>query len=144
MRRLISNTSLARVNICSGRRRIAGLLLCFCFATSAVVLIAQQSAPAVGLPARAPGYEHYYRNEDQATAFATRWGYADGWRDGQHDREVGKDPAPADQDRYKLAPDHGLHPGIPRATYKTLYRTAYLHGYERGSGSGDQTVPVPQ
>jgi hypothetical protein len=29
-----------------------------------------------------------------------------------------------------VVPDHGLHPDIPRARYKTLYRSAYLSGYE--------------
>jgi len=93
----------------------------------------QPETPAFGLPARAPGYELYYRNEDRSLAFATRWGYFDGWRDGKHDSELGITKLPADQDRYKLVPDHGLHPGIPRTEYKTAYRAAYLHGFEHAS-----------
>jgi hypothetical protein len=93
----------------------------------------KQQAPPVGLPARAPGYELYYRNEDQNIAFATRWGYYDGWRDGKHDAELSLSKPPIEQDRYKLVPDHGLHPGIPRTTYKSVYRTAYLHGYDYGA-----------
>lgn len=91
----------------------------------------QEETPTFGLPARAPGYELYYRNEDRTLAFATRWGYFDGWRDGKHDSELAISKLPTDQDRYKLVPDHGLHPGIPRTEYKTAYRTAYLHGYDR-------------
>ena len=93
----------------------------------------QPETPAYGLPARAPGYELYYRNEDRSVAFATRWGYFDGWRDGKHDSELGLTKLPTDQDRYKLVPDHGLHPGIPRTQYKTAYRTAYLHGFDHAS-----------
>jgi hypothetical protein len=91
-----------------------------------------QSAFPVGLPARAPGYEHYYTSEQASSVFATRWGYFDGYQDGKHDREFGKNPAPMDQDRFKLVPDHGTHPEITRAKYKSLYREAYLHGYDYG------------
>lgn len=87
----------------------------------------------VGLPARAPGYDRYYHGEQPSTAFATRWGYLDGYQDGKRDRDFGKDPDPENQDRYKTVPDHGLHPDIPRPKYKTLYRAAYLKGYEYGS-----------
>jgi hypothetical protein len=100
---------------------------------SAQFIFAQSAAFPVGLPSRAPGYEHYYRSEQASTVFATRWGYFDGYQDGKHDRELGKDPAPMDQDRFKLVPDHGTHPEIPRATYKNLYRQAYLQGYGYGS-----------
>jgi hypothetical protein len=86
-----------------------------------------------GLPLRAPGYEFYYHNDSGPSAFANRWGYYDGWRDGRHDRQVGLSVDPKDEDKYKLAPDHGQHPGLDRDKYKSLYRTAYLHGYERGS-----------
>lgn len=95
-----------------------------------IVLPAQSQSLPVGLPARAPGYERYYHEEQPATAFAVRWGYRDGYEDGKRDRELGKGTPGADQDRYKVVPDHGLHPDIPRARYKTLYRSAYLSGYE--------------
>jgi len=95
----------------------------------------KQQGPPVGLPARAPGYELYYRNEDQNMAFATRWGYYDGWRDGKHDIQLSLSKPPTEQDRYKLVPDHGLHPDIPRTAYKAAYRTAYLHGYDYGAKS---------
>jgi len=87
----------------------------------------------VGLPARAPGYEHYYSSEEPSTAFATRWGYFDGYQDGKRDREFDKPAAPTEQDRYKTVPDHGLHPNLPRLQYKSLYRSAYLNGYAYGS-----------
>jgi hypothetical protein len=93
----------------------------------------QQEQPFLALPARAPGYELYYRSEDHNLAFATRWGYYDGWRDGKHDSELGISKPPTEQDRYKLVPDHGMHPGIPRPEYKTAYRVAYLHGYDYGA-----------
>jgi len=96
-------------------------------------LLAQSTAFPVGLPARAPGYEHFYQSEQGNTVFATRWGYFDGYQDGKRDRELGKSPAPTEQDRYKLVPDHGYHPDMPRATYKTIYRQAYLRGYGYGS-----------
>lgn len=102
----------------------------FVLATTAT---AQQSSMPVGLPARPPGYEHYFRSEQPSTAFATRWGYFDGYQDGKHDRLVGKPPAPSEQDRYKLVPDHGIHPDLPRAKYKVLYREAYMFGYQYGS-----------
>jgi len=96
-----------------------------------------QPAPSakfpVGLPPRAPGYDHFYQSEQASTVFATRWGYFDGYQDGKRDRELGKTVAPTDQDRYKLVPDHGYHPEIPRATYKTIYKAAYLRGYGYGS-----------
>lgn len=122
------------------------LFACLCVCTMLPVAMARQfpesapdakkqQGPSVGLPARAPGYELYYRNEDQNMAFATRWGYYDGWRDGKHDSELSLSKPPTEQDRYKLVPDHGLHPDIPRTTYKTVYRTAYLHGYDYGSKS---------
>ena len=95
----------------------------------------KQQGPPMGLPARAPGYELYYRNEDQNMAFATRWGYYDGWRDGKHDSQLSLSKPPTEQDRYKLVPDHGLHPDIPRTAYKAAYRTAYLHGYDYGAKS---------
>lgn len=111
----------------------------FLLLTAASLLIpplqAQSSAFPVGLPFRAPGYEHYYHTEQLSSAFATRWGYFDGYRDGKHDRELGKTTNPMDHDRFKLVPDHGTHPDIPRAQYKTIYREAYLHGYEYGSKS---------
>ena len=124
-------------------RRIA-LAVCLCIGLFSHAAISQQpygtqqtqpkagqpETPALGLPARAPGYELYYRNEDRSLAFATRWGYFDGWRDGKHDSELGILKPPTDQDRYKLVPDHGLHPGIPRTEYKIAYRTAYLHGFD--------------
>lgn len=110
----------------------AGLALA-CLFVSAQTLMGQADAPTAGLPIRAPGYELYYHNDNETNAFATRWGYYDGWRDGRHDRDLGRPIAPTEQDRYKLAPDHGDHPGISRTTYKGLYRTAYLHGYEQGS-----------
>ena len=94
---------------------------------------AQTTAVPVGLPARAPGYDHYYHSEQPSTAFATRWGYSDGYEDGKRDRNFGNNKAAEDQDRYKMVPDHGLHPDIPRARYKTLYRSAYLNGYNYGS-----------
>ena len=121
------------------------LLACLCVSSLPPVAMAQfpesapdakkQQGPPVGLPARAPGYELYYRNEDQNMAFATRWGYYDGWRDGKHDSQLSLSKPPTEQDRYKLVPDHGLHPDIPRTAYKTAYRTAYLHGYDYGAKS---------
>ena len=124
---------------CAGRfRRLGHHLL----ALSAVMLVGAMNYPAllaqstafpVGLPARAPGYEHFYQSEQASTAFATRWGYFDGYQDGKRDRELGKSPAPMDQDRYKLVPDHGYHPNLSRATYKTIYQQAYLRGYGYGS-----------
>lgn len=94
---------------------------------------AQEDMPVVGLPSRVPGYELYYHNDSGPAAFANRWGYFDGWTEGRHDRQVGVSVDPKEHDRYKLAPDHGQHPGLDREKYKSLYRTAYLRGYERGS-----------
>jgi hypothetical protein len=121
------------------------LFVCLCISALPPVAMAQfpesapdakkQQGPPVGLPARAPGYELYYRNEAQNMAFATRWGYYDGWRDGKHDSELSLSKPPTEQDRYKLVPDHGLHPDISRTAYKTAYRTAYLHGYDYGAKS---------
>lgn len=95
--------------------------------------IAQKDAAIGGLPLRVPGYELYYHNEQSSDAFATRWGYYDGWTDGRHNRELGQKLKATDEDHYKLAPDHGQHPGLTRDRYKSSYRTAYLHGYEQGS-----------
>ena len=103
----------------------------------------EQEQPMMGLPARAPGYDLYYSSENHTLAFATRWGYFDGWRDGKHDSELGITKPPTDQDRYKLVPDHGLHPGIPRTEYKTAYRTAYLHGYDHASKMVNGVNPQP-
>jgi len=138
--------------IVAPRRVVSVLFACLCVVPLPPAAIAQQTpesspeegqqqAPPVGLPARAPGYELYYRNEDQNIAFATRWGYYDGWRDGKHDTELSLSKPPTEQDRYKLVPDHGLHPGIPRTAYKTAYRTAYLHGYDYGSKSVNGIKP---
>ena len=91
-----------------------------------------------GLPARAPGYDHYYHQEQPASAFAMRWGYRDGYEDGRRDQTLGKATPAAEQDRYKVVPDHGTHPDIPRAKYKTLYRQAYLSGYEYATKSGSE------
>jgi hypothetical protein len=93
----------------------------------------QDDTPMVGLPFRAPGYELYYHDDSGPAAFANRWGYFDGWTEGRHDRQLGISIDPKELDRYKLAPDHGMHPGLDRERYKSLYRTAYLRGYERGS-----------
>lgn len=93
----------------------------------------EDGAGAVGLPMRAPGYELYYHDDQAPNAFATRWGYYDGWTDGRHDRGLGRPNDANDQDHYKLAPDHGQHPGLSRDKYKNLYRTAYLRGYQQGS-----------
>ena len=93
----------------------------------------QGSTPLLGLPIRAPGYELFYHDNSSASAFANRWGYYDGWSEGRHDRQVGVIADATDHDKYKLAPDHGQHPGLDRDTYKSLYRIAYLRGYDRGS-----------
>lgn len=140
------------IKIVALRRVVFVLFACLCVVPLPPAAFAQQSpestpeaeqqqAPPVGLPARAPGYELYYRNEDQNIAFATRWGYYDGWRDGKHDSQLSLSKPPIEQDRYKLVPDHGLHPGIPRTTYKTVYRTAYLHGFDYGSKSVNGIKP---
>lgn len=116
------------------RNRVASI------AGSAIIIAASmcinalaQSDEAVGLPLSAPGYELYYHGDQGANVYATRWGYYDGWTDGRHDRGLGRPIEPTEQDHYKLAPDHGRHPDLPRDKYKNLYRTAYLHGYEQGS-----------
>jgi hypothetical protein len=115
---------------CDSLRGLAACLLVICiFALGWPDLFAQSAPLPVGLPARAPGYDHYYRSEQASTVFATRWGYFDGYQGGKHDREFGKEPAPTEQDRYKLVPDHGVHPDLPRAKYKTIYQQAYLQGY---------------
>jgi hypothetical protein len=109
------------------------LLLLVPLLLSVRLIVAQSGAFPVGLPSRAPGYERYYQSEQGSSVFATRWGYFDGYRDGKHDRELGKSPAPTDQDRFKLVPDHGTHPEISRTSYRSIYREAYLHGYEYAS-----------
>jgi len=129
------------------------LFACLCVTALTPVAMAQfpesapdakkQQGPPVGLPARAPGYEIYYRSEDHNIAFATRWGYYDGWRDGKHDSELSLSKPATEQDRYKLVPDHGIHPDISRTAYKTAYRTAYLHGYDYGSKSVDGIPSQP-
>ena len=115
--------------------RHAWVMVLFVLCGIPLVLPAQQSGLPVGLPARAPGYEHYYRDEQPATAFASRWGYHDGYEDGKRNKELGTGTQATEQDRYKLVPDHGLHADIPRAKYKTLYRSAYLNGYQYATKS---------
>lgn len=115
-----------------------GLMLCALLLLPVKPSRAQIGTAMTGLPERAPGYELYYHTDKAPNAFATRWGYLDGWRDGKHDSELGRPLVPTEQDRYKLAPDHGMHPDISRVTYKNIYRTAYLHGYEQGSN----TAPI--
>ena len=123
----MKDESRSRLVVSAVRAAAAGLLLIL---STPVFLNAQEASVPVALPARAPGYEHYFHPEQPATAFATRWGYHDGYDDGKRDRTEGKPSVPTDQDRYKLVPDHGYHPDIPRAKYKTLYRSAYMDGYE--------------
>jgi hypothetical protein len=105
--------------------------ICLCARSSNA--LAQSEDGAAGLPLSAPGYQLYYHGDQGSNVFATRWGYYDGWTDGRHDRGLGRTIEPTEQDRYKLAPDHGQHPELSRDKYKNLYRTAYLHGYEQGS-----------
>lgn len=130
--RKISRNEWSDLLVCAGRLTIL-LMVLVVHLNSATSMEAQSTAFPVGLPARAPGYEHYYRSEQASSVFATRWGYFDGYQDGKHDRELGRTPSPMEQDRIKVVPDHGVHPEIPRAMYKTIYREAYLHGYEYGS-----------
>jgi len=114
----------------------ATLACCFCGvrATAQAVSDDIQSTTAItGLPPRDPGYELCYHNDSGPAAFANRWGYHDGWTDGRHNRQFGLSADAKDEDQYKLAPDHGQHPGLDRERYKSLYRIAFLHGYERGS-----------
>lgn len=111
---------------------VAFLFIC---SSGLATLHAQSQGLPVGLPAKAPGYERYFHSEQGATAFATRWGYRDGYEDGRRDMEFNKTSTPDEHDLYKSVPDHGLHPDIPRAKYKALYRSAYLNGYEYASKS---------
>jgi hypothetical protein len=93
----------------------------------------KKTAPTGGLPLPDPGYELYYHDSEASANAATRWGYHDGWEDGRHDRNRGEIAKASTKDHYASAPNHGLHAGMERETYKRLYREAYVRGYERGS-----------
>jgi hypothetical protein len=93
----------------------------------------KRTAAAAGLPLPDPGYELYYHDNGPSANAATRWGYHDGWEDGRHDRNRGRIAKASTKDHYASAPNHGLHEGMERDSYKRLYREAYVRGYERSS-----------
>jgi hypothetical protein len=93
----------------------------------------KRTMPAGGLPLPDPGYELYYHDNEVSANAATRWGYHDGWEDGRHDRNRGQIVKASTKDHYASAPNHGLHEGMERDSYKRLYREAYVRGYERSS-----------
>jgi hypothetical protein len=87
------------------------------------------------------GYEPqpgYYRGDSPAHETAERartFGYHDGLAEGQRDRMTGHSFRPTHNDRYEDASDHGDHYGMSRREFKSIYRDAYLRGYQRGYGS---------
>jgi len=80
----------------------------------------------------------YYENESPAHESAERarsFGYHDGLAEGERDRVTGHSFRPTHSDRYEDAPDHGNRYGLSRDEFKSIYREAYLRGYQRGYGS---------
>jgi hypothetical protein len=77
-----------------------------------------------------PGYSEQGR--DYAVEHARNAGFQDGVADGERDRATGHSFRPTHDDRYKDAPDHGGREGLRRDDFKSLYREAYLRGYDRG------------
>jgi hypothetical protein len=80
-----------------------------------------------------PGYGHAYRDQAGPGDYATHMGYQDGTNDGSRDRATGHSFRPTQDSHYKHAPEYG-HPDINRDAYKSLYRDAYVRGYEKGYG----------
>jgi hypothetical protein len=83
-----------------------------------------------------PGY--WYHEESPAHEAAERarsFGYHDGLAEGERDRVTGHSFRPTHSDRYEDASDHGQRYGLSRDEFKSIYREAYLRGYQRGYGS---------
>jgi hypothetical protein len=77
------------------------------------------------------GYGPAYHAQSDAADYAAHWGYRDGFTDGSHDRATGHSFRPTHDGAYKLAPEYGQSP-LGRDEYKTIYREAYVRGYEKG------------
>jgi hypothetical protein len=80
-----------------------------------------------------PGYGLYYHDSQEAPAYATRWGYHDGWTEGRHDRNHGDTLTAQEKDHFQMPPEHGAHEGMTREQYVKQYREAYARGYQHGS-----------
>lgn len=80
----------------------------------------------------APGYYDYEGPAHETADRAREFGFHDGLADGEKDRITGHSFRPTHSDRYEDAPDHGNHDGMSRGEFKSLYRQAYLNGYQRG------------
>jgi hypothetical protein len=85
------------------------------------------------LPLPQPGYGLFYQDSAGAPNVASRWGYNDGWEDGRRDRNHGETAKVEEKERYMMPPEHGVHAGMTRNQYVTVYRQAYMHGYEHGA-----------
>jgi hypothetical protein len=95
----------------------------------------RHEAPVAQYGYAQPGY---YENESPAHESAERarsFGYHDGLAAGERDRVTGHSFRPTHSDRYEDAPDHGNRYGLSRDEFKSIYREAYLRGYQRGYGS---------
>jgi hypothetical protein len=99
----------------------------------AVAVLMLGGAAGIASAQYGPGYGNAYREQAGPGDYATRMGFQDGMNDGGRDRATGHSFRPTQDSHYKHAPEYG-HPDINRDAYKSLYRDAYVRGYEKGYG----------
>ncbi len=115
------------------------LLALFAFLLSAGSAFAQYAQyPQYGpdsLPPQPTPQSRYWQSyrESSLPNYAARWGFQAGESDGQRDRGTGHSFRPTQDGGYKHVPSsHGIP--VPRGDFKSIYREAYVHGYEAGYG----------
>jgi hypothetical protein len=101
-----------------------------CLAVTALML---GGAAGVASAQYGQGYGPAYRDQSSPAEYAARVGYQDGLNDGSRDRATGHSFRPTHDHDYKHAPEYG-HPDINRDEFKSVYRDAYVRGYEKGYG----------
>jgi hypothetical protein len=116
------------------RSKAASTLTVVFLSSCCICVIAQSSTSGhEPLPMPDPGYGLYYHDSQEAPAYATRWGYHDGWTEGRHDRNHGDTLTAQEKDHFQMPPEHGAHEGMTREQYVKQYREAYARGYQHGS-----------
>ena len=90
-----------------------------------------QYGPGFAPPPESRYWQAYH--EDRLPNYPARWGFHAGESDGQRDRATGHSFRPTHDDAYKHVPSSEGIP-VPRSEFKSIYRDAYVRGYEAGYG----------
>jgi hypothetical protein len=112
------------------------VLAVLALAGSCAVAFAQYYPPPQYGPEYVPAPQSRYwqmYHEDRVPNYAARWGFHAGEVNGQRDRDTGHSFRPSHDDAYKHVPSSNGIP-ITRDEFKSIYRDAYIKGYDAGYG----------